>query len=181
MEQSPLRVCRSKPFPLDDFVKGRGRGFRVRHRQSAAVEAMNNGVVDNAWQIDYGKLYEFLCGDDAVAQLWGTPPPGDSFWQMVGRKGFKTTVFHRNVANKEKKVDVAIAHRMTKDAYTLIDKGKDELLLVGGDSDFVPVIEDLKSEGFNVEVAFWDHGAKELREAASKFISLNQSHKHLSR
>ena len=32
------------------------------------------------------------CGDDAVARLWGSPPPGDSFWKMVDKKGFKTSV-----------------------------------------------------------------------------------------
>ena len=53
-------------------------------------DAMNNKIVDMTWQPDYGKLYEFLCGDDAVARLWGSPPPGDSFWKMIDRKGFNT-------------------------------------------------------------------------------------------
>jgi hypothetical protein len=144
-------------------------------------EAMNTFVVDHSWQIDYGRLYEFLCGDDAVARLWGSPPPGDSFWNMLDRKGFNPTVYERNVANKEKKVDVGIGARMTKDAYTVVNKAKDELILVAGDSDFMPVIADLISEGFRVEVAFWDHAARELREGASKFISLNPYHKHFTR
>jgi hypothetical protein len=76
------------------------------------VEAQKNKIVDMTWQLDYGKLYEFLCGDDAVARLWGSPPPGDSFWKMVDKKGFKTTVYEKNVANKEKKVDVAIGAAM---------------------------------------------------------------------
>ena len=144
-------------------------------------EAMSTGVVDHRWQIDYGKLYEFLCGEDSVARLWGSPPPGDSFWNMLERKGFNPTVYEKNAANREKKVDVAIAHRMTKDAYTMIDKDKDELLLVAGDSDFVPAVADLTGEGFKVEVAFWDHSARELRETASRFISLDQYHGHLTR
>jgi len=65
-------------------------------------DAMNNGITDHEWNIDYGKLYEFLCGDDAIAQLWGSPPPGDSFWNMVDRKGFKTTVYKRDIAKKER-------------------------------------------------------------------------------
>ncbi len=144
-------------------------------------EAMGGFIVDPAWNIDYGKLYQFLCGEDAVARLWGSPPPGDSFWNMVERKGFTVTVYEKNVANHEKKVDVAIGHRMTKDAYTVIDKSKDELLLVSGDADFMPVITDLVSEGFKVEVAFWDHAAREVRDAASKFISLDAYHGHFSR
>jgi hypothetical protein len=62
-----------------------------------------------------------LCGVDAVARLWGSPPPGDSFWNMLHKKGFNPTVYEKNAANKEKKVDVAIAHAMTKDAYTKLD------------------------------------------------------------
>jgi len=68
---------------------------------------------------------------------------------------------------------VAIAHRMTKDAYTIINKAEDEITLVAGDKDFEPVISDLRAEGFNVHVVFWGHAAKELRDAASQFINLD--------
>jgi len=64
---------------------------------------------------------------------------------------------------------------MTKDAYTKVDKTKDDLVLVAGDSDYEPVISDLKSEGYKVEVAFWDHAAGEIKKTASKFISLASS------
>jgi hypothetical protein len=42
---------------------------------------------------------------------------------MVERLGFKVTKYERNFANKEKKVDekkvdVAIAYQLTKDAYS---------------------------------------------------------------
>jgi len=146
-------------------------------------DAMNNKIVDMTWNMDYGKLYEFLCGGDAVARLWGSPPPGDSFWKMVDRKGFKSTVYDKNVANKEKKVDVAIGAAMTKDAYKTLDKQKDELLLVAGDSDFEPVVTDLKNEGFKVEVAFWDHASAEIRRVVGDkgFISLNPHHGHFMR
>lgn len=143
-------------------------------------DAMKTGVVDITWKMDYGRLYEFLCGKDAVARLWGSPPPGDSFWKMLDRKGFNPTVYDKNVQNKEKKVDVAIAARMTKDAYTVVDKEKDEILLVAGDGDYLPVIDDLKAEGFKVEVAFWDHASGELKKGATNFISLNKYHKHLT-
>jgi hypothetical protein len=83
---------------------------------------------------------------------------------MVERFGFKVTKYERNFANKEKKVDVAIAHRMTKDAYSgVVRPGSDEMTLVAGDSDYVPVVIDLVSAGFIVHVAFWGHAAKELR------------------
>lgn len=144
-------------------------------------EAMGNGIVDHTWQLDYGKLYSFLCDDGDVARLWGSPPPGDTFWNMLERRGFNPTVYEKNAANQEKKIDVAVAHRITKDAYTLIDRKQDEILLVAGDTDYVPVITDLVSEGFNVEVAFWDHLAREMKDVASKHIQLDAHHDHLTR
>jgi uncharacterized LabA/DUF88 family protein len=69
---------------------------------------------------------------------------------------------------------------MTKDAYTLVKKNYD-ILLVAGDTDFVPVVTDLVTEGFKVEIAFWGHAARELREAAMNFISLNPKHADFTR
>ena len=163
------------------FIEGRRISAVKKGLASNIYEAMATLVVDPEWNLDYGKLYEFLCGDDAVARLWGSPPPGDSFWDMLERKGFATTVYEKNAANHEKKVDVAIGARMTKDAYTVLDKARDEILLVSGDTDFVPVVADLVAEGFKVEVAFWGHAGRELREAAPRFISLDDYHDHLSR
>jgi uncharacterized LabA/DUF88 family protein len=140
-------------------------------------DAIERRVFDWGYKLDYGKLYSYLCGDGqevGCAKLWGSPPPSDSFWNMVKQKGFEVKTYDRSAAGKEKKVDVAIAHAITKDAYTLINKDTSEIILVAGDKDYMPVIEDLKSEGFKVIVVFWDHAARELKETATKFISLNQ-------
>ncbi|MBW4690207.1 MAG: NYN domain-containing protein [Lyngbya sp. HA4199-MV5] len=165
----------------------------IEGQRTAAVEsglaldiydAMNRGIFNYAWYPDYGKLYQFLFGDNVevgCAKLWGSPPPKDAFWQMVERKGFKVVKFDKSVAGKEKKVDVAIAHQLTKDAYTLIDKADSEIILVAGDKDFVPVVEDLVANGFQVNVYFWNHAARELKETATRFVSLNSFLKHLTR
>jgi hypothetical protein len=71
--------------------------------RSTIVEAMINRVVDYEWQIDYGALHGFACGSPAeigAANLWGSPPPGDSFWEMVERHGFKVTKYDRNEPKK---------------------------------------------------------------------------------
>ena len=63
---------------------------------------------------------------------------GDSFWAMVERLGFKVTRDERNFANKARKVDVGLVHRMTKDAYSgAVQAGVDEMTLVARDSDYV--------------------------------------------
>ncbi|MFK3940925.1 NYN domain-containing protein [Pseudomonas monteilii] len=141
------------------------------------IAAMNNRVMDQSWELDYGLLHQFACGDESnigSAKLWGSPPPPDTFWQMVERKGFKVKTFDKNFSGKEKKVDVAIAHQITKDAYSgLIDKENDEITLVAGDQDFVPVVEDLVESGFKVHVVFWENAAPGLKAVCSKFICLN--------
>lgn len=156
----------------------------VRSNMAADIhDAMERRVFDFSYKLDYGKLYEYFSGENqsdiGCAKLWGSPPPSDSFWKMVERQGFEVVTYDRNAAGKEKKVDVAIAHAMTKDAYTVINKADSEIVLVSGDKDYVPVIDDLKNEGYQVIVVFWDHAARELREGATKFISLNQWHDYL--
>jgi hypothetical protein len=165
--------------------------FFIEGQRVAAVEggmaldiydAIDRGVFDYLWQPDYGKLHSLVCGEKkqiGAAKLWGSPPPSDSFWKMVERKGFKVTTYDRS-HGKEKKVDVAIAYAIAKDAPK-IDKAASEITLVAGDKDFVPVVEDLVADGFNVCVAFWDHAANEMKQKATTFFSLNKYLTHLSR
>jgi uncharacterized LabA/DUF88 family protein len=165
--------------------------FFIEGQRAAAVEsgmaldiydALERGVFNHSWQPDYGRLHALVCGDKkqiGAAKLWGSPPPSDTFWQMVERKGFKVRTYERS-HGKEKKVDVAIGYEIAKDVHT-IDKAASEITLVAGDKDFVPVVEDLVLEGYQVCVAFWDHAAKEMKEKATTFFSLNQYLQHLSR
>lgn len=165
------------------FIEGQRIAAVKKGLATDIVDAMKRRVVDASWQIDYGKLHQFFCGDRSQlghAKLWGSPPPHDSFWRMVETKGFKVKTYDKGVTGTERKVDVAIAHQMTKDAYTLIDKANSEITLVSGDKDFVPVVADLVGEGFTVVVAFWEHVASELRVAASQFVNLNSWHSHLT-
>ena len=165
------------------FIEGQRVSAVARGMATNIFEAMNARIVDHDWNIDYGRLYATVCGkpeEIGAANLWGSPPPGDTFWRMVESCGFHVVTFPKSVEGKEKKVDVAIAHRMTKDAYTVINKASSALVLVSGDKDFVPVVEDLTSEGFVVVVAFWAHAADELKKVATAFFDLNPHHKTIS-
>lgn len=140
--------------------------------------AQEQNICDHGWSYDFGKLLKFAGGereDIGRAILYGSrPPPNDSLWKMAERVGFEVIVFDRNVKNKEKKVDTSIAVSMTEDSYERAKKGADEITLVAGDRDHVPAVERLIQRGFTVHVVFWDHAAKELREAGSTFTSLNK-------
>ena len=140
-------------------------------------DAMSNRIIDTGYRISFGKLYQFIAGTDrketARAMLFGSrPPQNDAIWDVAKRAGFEVITHDRNAANKEKKIDAGIVTEMTRDAYRNAKAG-DVFTLVSGDSDYVATVETLIKDGFQVDVVFWDHAARELREACSNFISLN--------
>jgi hypothetical protein len=113
--------------------------------------------------------------------LGRAPPKNDSVWQAAERKGFEVTVYDRNVANHEKKIDTDIVATMIEDSYELLKIGEDEVTLVSGDADYVPAIEKLKKRGIPVHVVFWGHASRELKDVATKFVNLDPFLEHLSR
>lgn len=147
--------------------------------------AVSNKICDQSWKLDFGKLFRFAGGEDVdvkKAALFGSrPPKNDSVWDAAKRRGFEVITYDRNVANHEKKIDTDIVATMMEDSYELVTIGNDEMTLVAGDADYVPVIEKLKKRGIPVHVVFWKHASRELKEVATKFIELDQYLTHLSR
>lgn len=146
--------------------------------------AVQKGISDR-WAIDFGKLFSFAGGnvtDVKRAALFGSrPPPNDSLWDAAKRQGFEVVVYDRNVVGQEKKVDTEIVAAMIEDSFQILTLGEDEMTLVAGDSDYVPAIERLKKRGIPVEVVFWGHAARELKQAATKFVNLDHWFDYLTR
>jgi uncharacterized LabA/DUF88 family protein len=146
--------------------------------------AQQNKLCDTSWKLDFGRLLQFAGGqkkDIGRAVLYGSkPPPNDSLWKAAKAQGFEVVVHERNpYSGKEKKVDANIVTDVTADSYELMKAGRDEITLVAGDTDYVPLIEKLRGKGFQFDVCFWDHAGREIREAASTFVSLNAYFEHL--
>ena len=166
------------------YIEGRRVSAVAQGLAVDIYDAMNNGILDHGYTISFGKLHEFLTGNDLSkikrAALFGSrPPPNDSIWRFAERAGFELHLEDRNVRNKEKKIDTGIATLITKDAYKHGKAADDLFVLVAGDADYVPTINALREDGFKVEVVFWNHAAKELKEVASKFVSLDPHLDHL--
>jgi uncharacterized LabA/DUF88 family protein len=166
------------------YIEGRRVSAVQQGLAGDIYEAMNEGILDHGYTISFGKLHEFLCGTDKRtirrAALFGSrPPPNDGIWAYAKRAGFELHLEDRNVKNKEKKIDTGIATLLTKDAYKQGIAAEDVFVLVAGDSDYVPTVHELKKDGYFVEVVFWDHASRELREAASRFVGLNKHLEHL--
>lgn len=167
------------------FIEGK----RVKAVESGMAmniyDAMRNRILDQSYKIDFGRLHDFIAGTDESeikrCMLFGSrPPSNDTIWNIAKKAGFEVITEDRNIANKEKKIDTGIVAAMTKDAYTIADKENDTITLVAGDADFVPSVRMLVEDGFNVDVAFWGHAARELQEVCSKFVDLNPNIDHLS-
>lgn len=159
------------------------------------VAAVESGLAPDIWAaqrehiterytIDFGKLYEFAGGQTSEvirAVLYGSrPPPADSLWRAAEANGFEVVVYDRNVANREKKIDTKIATDITADSYRIVQPG-DEITLVAGDRDYVPVAEEVIGRGIPFHVAFWRHAAAELKSVASSFTELDPFLEHLRR
>lgn len=148
-------------------------------------DAVQNKICDYNWKLDFGKLFNFAGGDKKEvkkAALFGSrPPQNDSVWQAAERNGFQVVVYDRNVANHEKKIDTDIVATMIEDSYELLTIGEDEITLVSGDADYVPAIEKLKKRSIPVHVVFWNHASRELKDIATRFISLDPYLDHLRR
>ena len=166
------------------YIKGRRVSAVANGTATNIFEAMNNDVLDHGYTISFGKLHQFLTGEDLSkikrAALFGSrPPPNDSIWQYAKKAGFELHLEDRNIKNKEKMIDTGLATLITKDAYKGGDSVRDVFVLVSGDRDFLPTVRTLREDGFCVEVVFWNHAAKELKEAATKFISLDEHLEYL--
>ena len=147
--------------------------------------AQTHKICDTNWSFDFGRMFEFAGGDKPDvkrAVLFGSrPPKNDSLWEIARRKGFEVVVYDRNIRNKEKKIDTDVVATMVQDSYELVAPAEDEMTLVAGDADYVPMIEKLKARGITIHVVFWEHASREIRETASKFIPLNPYLEHLRR
>ena len=159
------------------FIEGQRVSAVQKSMALDIYDAMNNRTLDFGYKLSFGKLYQFVAGTDrsqvARAMLFGSrPPPNDAIWNMAKSAGFEFIVHDRNFANKEKKIDTGIVAAMTRDAYRNAQP-TDVFTIVAGDKDYVPAVEQMKADGFRVDVVFWDHAAAELKNACSSFIALN--------
>ena len=147
-------------------------------------DAVQNNICDYSWKLDFGKLFDFAGGDTLqvrTAKLWGSrPPKNDSLWDAARRHGFEVITYDRNVVNHEKKVDTDIVDYMIEDSYEIYQNG-DEFTLAAGDGDYVPAIEKLRKRKIPVHLVFWKHASRELKDAATKFVVLDDWLSHLAR
>ncbi|CAB4387833.1 unnamed protein product [Rhizophagus irregularis] len=109
-------------------------------------------------QIDYGYLLKTILGERSMGSspviVGSRPPPDDTLWDEIKKLGYEATVYDRNLDNKEKRVDMKLGVSMV--VQTLFKaKSPGVLVLVAGDGDYEPALEEILKAGWKVEIRFW--------------------------
>jgi uncharacterized LabA/DUF88 family protein len=129
--------------------------------------------------IDFAKLLDFLRGNRRLVRAHAycptSPQPGDEqmFLQAVKGLGYRiTTKNYKTFASGAKKADLDLD--LCMDVVRLVDgKAVDDIVLVSGDSDFMPMLDYCSDHGVRVEVAAFDEAmSATLRQSCDVFINL---------
>lgn len=130
---------------------------------------------DSRFRVDLGRFLDLVTKGRNLSQafLYGSvPPPNDTVWKAAKERNFEVKTFKRSaLSGKEKQVDVAMAHDITKTFYCLkFTKGIENIIFitVTGDCDLKPPILDALENGMPVELWSWEDAmAQEFRRLAN--------------
>jgi uncharacterized LabA/DUF88 family protein len=130
--------------------------------------------------IDFGRLLDFLRATRHVVRAHAYAPTNpepnaeQQFLSVVKGVGYRITTKNFKVfSSGAKKADLDLD--LCMDIVRLVDaKAVDTIVLVSGDSDFLPLLEYCSDRGVRVEVAaFEDAAALVLRQSCDLFINLS--------
>ena len=124
--------------------------------------------MDHRVRIEFGNLTEVvLKGRPHTPQcfLYGSePPPVDTVWKKARENGWKVACKKRSrITGKEKGVDTQLVVDITKTAITTRPEERTTIVIMSGDADVKPAIDECKE--WNVEVCMWkDYMSADLKQ-----------------
>lgn len=105
------------------------------------------------YRIDFGKLLFQAAGDRrgvGTAFIAGVVPDDDSFWKIAKDQGFEVKRGYLGANNRSKQDDAYLVTEMTKTIYE--KQGPSTIVLVAGDADYYPPLQNAVEKGWRVEV-----------------------------
>ena len=161
------------------WIEGKFHSAVDKGMIGSVQEAHEYNLCDMEWRYDFGKLLNVAVDGDTSsverAVLFGsTPPDNDTLWRLAKAAGFEPKTLPRNSAGKEKGVDTSVVVKIMEDLYTAGIETNDEIVIVAGDADYVPVANAIRGTGRRLIVVFWSNVSAELKNLTDKFIDLNQ-------
>ena len=143
---------------------------------------------DNGWHIDFRSVYQYFTDNREVAgaSYYTASPPIAERDRYDKYRGFRSALIHigYTVVDKEVRVitdpatgqtklkgnlDIELVFRMLASINSY-----DTVVLLGGDSDYIPIVEHLVNSGKRVIIVGRRQSTStELVNAASQFVDLN--------
>ncbi|RIA86983.1 hypothetical protein C1645_828420 [Glomus cerebriforme] len=104
--------------------------------------------------VDYGLLITIVLKGRKLNKIFvvSSISPNDTVWDRMKFHGCKIQTYPQNALNKEKKVDTKLVCKLMVFLFT---ENPGTLLLVAGDSDYCPLIEEAKKLNWKTETWFW--------------------------
>ena len=117
----------------------------------------NVNVCDNKksnflnFYIDYGRVVMTALHGRKLGSIYvvgSVLSPNDTLWAQARSNGCEVKTYKRNASNKEKKVDTKLVCSAMR---FILTKNLSTLLLIAGDGDYVPLVEEAIKENWKVE------------------------------
>ena len=120
-----------------------------------------------------GKLADVLARGRTIRQgtLYGSePPPVDTVWSKIRSKGWKVITLQRSIIyGKETQLHTRFVSDVVSTAWSTPATEKSTIILVTGDADIIPAIDQvLKAGGWNVEIYMWEHATSNRLKRLAK-------------
>ena len=138
--------------------------------QKATAKKLVDADSDSRFRVDLGRFLQLLTKDRAISKacLYGSIPPLiDTVWKAAREKKFIVYIFKRSVGGRVKEIHGAMARDMMKTLHTK-NKANATFIVVTGDRNLKPVIDDILESSVHVELWSWEDAmAREFRQLAN--------------
>ena len=137
------------------------------------IYGITNNEGDQSYRIEFGDLLRVAATSSKTnlarsvesACIAGVVPDDDSFWEAARNKGFQVHRGYLGAGGRSKQDD---AYLITFIMKTLYEKsGPSTIVLIAGDADYRPPLEQCLEKGWRIEIAFIGHSSLISQNLAS--------------